>query len=278
MDTPAFASRRRPFLLERLMYRGGINRFPVLKPLEGKTADPFMPHPEILFLEGPRSRWDNLKFVVDIAWEFIRGFRALHFSGPCVAVFGSARFPESSPYYDLTRRLSAEIAQLGFTIMTGGGPGLMEAANRGAKDVGGRSVGCNIVLPMEQNPNPYLDKWVNIRYFFVRKTLLIKYSYAFVIVPGGFGTLDELFEALTLIQTGKIKDFPVILFGREFHRELVDHIEKMRQLKTISESDLQLFLVTDSIDEAVDRIRQVINKYGLKPTERQPSWLLGERR
>ena len=257
---------------------GETNRFYSPMPLDGETTAPFMPHPEIRFLEGPRSRWDNLKFVVDIAWEFIRGFRALHFSGPCVAVFGSARFPESSPYYDLTRRLSAEIAQLGFTIMTGGGPGLMEAANRGAKDVGGRSVGCNIVLPMEQNPNPYLDKWVNIRYFFVRKTLLIKYSYAFVIVPGGFGTLDELFEALTLIQTGKIKDFPVILFGREFHRELVDHIEKMRQQKTISESDLQLFLVTDSIDEAVDRIRQVINKYGLKPTERQPSWLLGERR
>lgn len=237
-----------------------------------------MPHPEIRFLEGPRSRWDNLKFVVDIAWEFIRGFRALHFSGPCVAVFGSARFSESSPEYDLTRRLSAEIARLGFTVMTGGGPGLMEAANRGAKDVGGRSVGCNIVLPMEQCPNPYLDKWVNIRYFFVRKTLLIKYSYAFVIVPGGFGTLDELFEALTLIQTGKIRNFPVILIGREYHQELVDHIVRMRRLKTISDGDLGLFMVTDSIEEAVDRIRQVINLYGLKPAERHPSWLLGERR
>ena len=232
---------------------------------------------EIRFLEGPRSRWDNLKFVVDIAWEFIRGLRALHFSGPCVAVFGSARFPESHPYYDLTRRLSAEIAQLGFTIMTGGGPGLMEAANRGAKEVGGRSVGCNIVLPMEQSHNAYLDKWVNIRYFFVRKTLLIKYSYAFVIVPGGFGTLDELFEAMTLIQTGKLQDFPIILFGREFHQELLDHIEQMRREKTISESDLQLFLVTDSIDEAVNRIRQTIEKYGLKRAQRKPSWLLGER-
>ncbi len=236
-----------------------------------------MPQREIRFLEGPRSRWDNFKFVVDIALEFVRGFRALHFSGPCVAVFGSARFPESHPYYDLTRRLSAEIAKLGFTIMTGGGPGLMEAANRGARDVGGRSVGCNIVLPMEQHPNPYLDKWVNIRYFFVRKTLLIKYSYAFVIVPGGFGTLDELFEAMTLIQTGKIKDFPVIIFGREFHQELIEHIEKMRQLKTISESDLRLFLVTDSIDEAVALIQQAISKYGLKREERKPSWILGER-
>jgi uncharacterized protein (TIGR00730 family) len=248
------------------------------RPSNADGIDNFMNLPEIHFLEGPSSRWDNLKFVANIAWEFIRGFRALHFSGPCVAVFGSARFTESNPYYGTTRQLSAEIAKLGFTIMTGGGPGLMEAANRGARDVGGRSVGCNIVLPMEQQHNPYLDKWVNIRYFFVRKTLLIKYSYAFVIVPGGFGTLDELFEAMTLIQTGKIKDFPVIIFGREFHQELVEHIEKMRRLKTISESDLQMFLVTDSVDEAVDRIRQVINKYGLKPTERQPSWLLGERR
>ena len=236
-----------------------------------------MPLHEIRFLEGPRSRWDNLKFVVDIAWEFIRGFRALHFSGPCVAVFGSARFTESNPYYAMTRQLSAEIAKLGFTIMTGGGPGLMEAATRGARDVGGRSVGCNIVLPMEQDPNPYLDKWVNIRYFFVRKTLLIKYSYAFVIVPGGFGTLDELFEAVTLIQTGKIKDFPVIIFGREFHQELVAHLEKMRQLKTISETDLQLFLVTDSIDEAVELLRKTIKKFGLTQAKRTPSRLLGER-
>ena len=194
-----------------------------------------------------------------------------------MAVFGSARFTESNPYYAMTRQLSAEIAKLGFTIMTGGGPGLMEAANRGARDVGGRSVGCNIVLPMEQDPNPYLDKWVNIRYFFVRKTLLIKYSYAFVIVPGGFGTLDELFEAVTLIQTGKIKDFPVIIFGREFHQELVEHIEKMRQLKTISETDLQLFLVTDSIDEAVELLRKTIKKFGLTQAKRTPSRLLGER-
>lgn len=233
--------------------------------------------PEIHFLEGPSSRWENLKFVAKIAWEFIRGFRALHFSGPCVAVFGSARFTESNPYYGTTRQLSAEIAKLGFTIMTGGGPGLMEAANRGARDVGGRSVGCNIVLPMEQQPNPYLDKWVNIRYFFVRKTLLIKYSYAFVIVPGGFGTLDELFEAMTLIQTGKIKDFPVIIFGREFHQELVEHIEKMRHFQTISETDLQMFLVTDSIDEAVALIRKTIQKYGLTRAQRKPSRLLGER-
>jgi uncharacterized protein (TIGR00730 family) len=196
-------------------------------------------------------------------FEFIRGFRALHFTGPCVTVFGSARFKEDHPYYEATRQLSAEIAKLGFTIMTGGGPGVMEAANRGAKDVGGRSVGCNIKLPMEQHHNPYLDTFVNFNYFFVRKTLLVKYSYAFVIMPGGFGTLDEMFEAMTLIQTGKIKDFPVIIFSKDYHSELMQHIDLMLKNKTISEDDLELFLVTDSIEEAVDLIRKSISRFGL---------------
>ena len=233
---------------------------------------------EIQFLEGPRSRWADFKFVVKVAFEFIRGFRALHFTGPCVTVFGSARFKEDSEYYQLTQKFSAEVAKLGFTILTGGGPGLMEAANRGAKEVGGRSVGCNIVLPMEQHPNPYLDKWVNMKYFFVRKTLLIKYSYAFVIMPGGFGTLDELFEAMTLIQTKKINEFPVIIFSRSFHKELVEHIEKMKQVKTISEEDLQLFLVTDSIEEGVQHIKECIERFGLTHVKRKPSWFLGERK
>lgn len=237
-----------------------------------------MPQQEIQFLEGPRSRWADFKFVVKVAIEFIKGFRALHFSGPCVTIFGSARFKEDSPYYQLTRTFSAEVAKLGFTILTGGGPGLMEAANRGAKDVGGRSVGCNIVLPMEQQPNPYLDKWVNMKHFFVRKTLLIKYSYAFVIMPGGFGTLDELFEAMTLIQTKKINDFPVIIFSKDFHEELVEHIEKMKQVKTISEEDLQLFLVTDSIEEGIGHIKDCIRKFGLTHVKHTPSWFLGEKR
>ena len=219
----------------------------------------------------------DFTFVIKVCIEFIRGFRALHFSGPCVTVFGSARFKEGSEYYELTRKFSAEAAKLGFTILTGGGPGLMEAANRGAKDVGGRSVGCNIVLPMEQYPNPYLDKWVNMRYFFVRKTLLIKYSYAFVIMPGGFGTLDELFEAMTLIQTKKIKEFPVIIFSKAFHKELIEHIEKMKEVKTISEEDLQLFLVTDSIEEAVRHIKDCIQRFGLTHVKGKPSWFLGEK-
>jgi len=236
-----------------------------------------MPQKEIQFLEGPRSRWADFTFVIKVCIEFIRGFRALHFSGPCVTVFGSARFKEGTEYYELTRKFSAEAAKLGFTILTGGGPGLMEAANRGAKEVGGRSVGCNIVLPMEQHPNPYLDKCVNMKYFFVRKTLLIKYSYAFVIMPGGFGTLDELFEAMTLIQTKKIKEFPVIIFSKAFHKELLEHIEKMKQIKTISEEDLQLFLVTDSIEEGVQHIKECIQRFGLTHVKRKPSWFLGEK-
>ena len=220
---------------------------------------------EIKFLEGPQSRWEEFKFVVKVLIEFIKGFRALHFVGPCVTVFGSARFKDGHPYYEITEELSGKIAQLGFTIMTGGGPGIMEAANKGAKAVGGRSVGCNIVLPMEQKPNPYLDKWVSIRYFFIRKTLLLKYSYAFVVMPGGFGTLDEYFEALTLIQTKKISEFPIVIFDTVFHKELLEHIELMKAKATISATDTQLFLVTDSIDEAVAYIQEKsIVKFGLK--------------
>jgi uncharacterized protein (TIGR00730 family) len=233
---------------------------------------------EIKFLEGPSSRWMDFKFVLKVCLEFVRGFRALHFAGPCVCVFGSARFEEDSQPYIEARKLSGEIAKLGFTIITGGGPGIMEAANRGAKDVGGRSLACNIILPMEQEPNPYLDKWVNIRYFFVRKTLLIKYSYAFVIMPGGFGTLDELFEAMTLIQTKKIEEFPVVIFGKEYHKDLIEHIDKMRRAKTISEDDLKLFLITDSIEATVEHIRKCILRFGLKHETRKPiKWLLEEK-
>lgn len=238
----------------------------------GSKADP---KSEIKFLDGPRSRWEEFKLVIKVVLEFIRGFRALHFTGPAVTVFGSARFKEDHPYYQMTRELSAEIAKMGFTIMTGGGPGIMEAANRGAKDVGGRSVGCNIVLPMEQSANPYLDKYVNFNYFFVRKTLLVKYSYAFVIMPGGFGTLDEMFEAMTLIQTRKIKDFPVIIFGRDYHQELIQHIEKMLEYKTISPEDLDLFLVTDSKEEVVALLKKSIERFGLSHEKPHPlKWLL----
>ncbi len=211
---------------------------------------------EIKFLEGPHSRWYDFKYTISVLFEFIKGFRALTFVGPCVTVFGSARFKEDHKYYQQARALSGEIAKLGFTIMTGGGPGIMEAANRGAKDVGGRSVGCNIVLPAEQYHNPYLDRWVNMKYFFVRKVLLIKYSYAFIIMPGGFGTLDEFYESLTLIQTKKIEGFPIIIFDKEFHKELLEHNQRMLQEGTISANDPSLYLVTDSIEEAVAYIKQ----------------------
>jgi len=235
---------------------------------------------EIVFLEGPQSRWKELVFTFETVRELLRGFRGLHFVGPCITIFGSARFKEDHPYYSLTRKASAAFAQLGFTILTGGGPGLMEAANRGAIDVGGRSVGCNIQLPVEQKPNPYLDKWVYIKHFFVRKILLVKYSYAFVVMPGGFGTLDEYFEALTLIQTRKIKDFPVIVFCREYHEELLAHIELMQRNATISAFDKSLFLVTDNIEEAVALINEKsIKSFGLRPeTKIRPfRWLFEHR-
>ncbi len=227
-----------------------------------------MKEAEIVFLDGPNSRWKEFKFTLQTMAQLIWGFRALHFIGPCVTVFGSARFTEGHPFYEQTQQLSGAIARLGFTIITGGGPGLMEAANRGAKEVGGRSVGCNIVLPMEQKPNPYLDKWINMKHFFVRKILLVKYSYAFVVMPGGYGTLDEYFEALTLIQTHKIKDFPVIIFGKEYHKELIDHIGRMKAEKTIDEFDERLFLVTDDMNEALELIREkAIKKFDLRPKQ-----------
>jgi uncharacterized protein (TIGR00730 family) len=228
-----------------------------------------MKEAEIIFLDGPHSRWKEFKFTIQTMFELIKGFRALHFIGPCVTLFGSARFPEGHPYYETTRNLSAAIARLGFTIITGGGPGLMEAANRGAKEAGGRSVGCNILLPAEQKPNPYLDKWINIKYFFVRKVLLVKYSYAFVVMPGGYGTLDEYFEALTLMQTHKIKNFPIIIFGKEYHKDLLEHIDQMKKDKTIDPLDINLFLVTDDINEAVELIREKsIGPFGLRPKQR----------
>ena len=221
---------------------------------------------EIIFLDGPHSRLKEFKFTLETMSEFIKGFRALHFIGPSITIFGSARFNEGHPYYELTRKAAAAFAQLGFTILTGGGPGLMEAANRGAKEVGGRSVGCNIQLPVEQKPNLYLDKWVHVKHFFLRKVLLVKYSFAFVVMPGGYGTMDEYFEALTLIQTHKIRNFPVIIFGKEYHKELLDHIELMKSQTTIGQADDRLFLVTDDIEEAKALIiEKSIKQYNLKP-------------
>ena len=231
-----------------------------------------------IMLEGPHSRLDEFLTLFRVMADFLRGFRVLHFVGPCVTVFGSARIKAGSPYYELAREMGAGIARLGFTVMTGGGPGIMEAANRGAKEAGGRSVGCNIKLPFEQQPNEYLDRCVTLYYFFVRKTLLVKYSYAFVVLPGGAGTLDELFEALTLIQTGKIRNFPIVVLGTDYWRDLTSLLEKMARFGTISSSDLGLVFLTDSVAEAIEHIRaRAIEPFGLKRVVRRYLPWLGER-
>jgi uncharacterized protein (TIGR00730 family) len=229
------------------------------------------------FLEGPRSRMVELGRVVHIAWEFLRGFRTLHFVGPCVTVFGSARFAEDHRYYELAREVGRQLARAGFTVMTGGGPGIMEAANRGAREAGGRSVGCNIVLPKEQRPNPYLDVFLEFDHFFVRKVMLVKYSYAFVCLPGGFGTMDEIFETATLIQTGKIRNFPLVLMGREFWTPLVEFVgQRMVEEKTIAAADFERLIVCDAPAEAVARILGAATRdLGLR-WEPQPSRALGE--
>jgi uncharacterized protein (TIGR00730 family) len=176
--------------------------------------------------------------------------------------------------------MGSAIARLGFTVMTGGGPGIMEAANRGAKEVGGRSVGCTIELPSEQPTNAYLDRCVRLHYFFVRKTLLVKYSYAFVVMPGGAGTLDELFEALTLIQTAKIENFPIVIMGTDYWKELIEFMNKMAQRRMIAEADLSLIHATNSVEEAIAHIRsKTIEPFGLKrAARRRPHFpWLGER-
>lgn len=217
------------------------------------------------FLQGPQPRRYELAKAFKIFFECLRGFRNLHFVGPCVTVFGSARFPEMHPHYRMARAVGAELARAGFTVMTGGGPGVMEAANRGAKEEGGRSVGCNIRLPQEQKPNPYLDHFVEFKYFFVRKLMLAKYSYAFIAAPGGYGTLDELFEVLTLIQTGKVKDFPVVLMGSQYWEPMIAFIRNtMIPQRTIDASDLEKILITDDAAQAVEMIRaRAMKQFGL---------------
>lgn len=232
------------------------------------------------FLEGPRGRFFELRRALRILGELIRGFRALHFVGPCVTVFGSARFAEQHPHYQLARRTAAALAGDGWTIMTGGGPGIMEAANRGAKDVNGRSIGCNIELPREQAPNRYLDLMIGFRYFFVRKLMLVKYSRAFVVLPGGLGTLDELFEILTLIQTGKVRNFPVILMGKEYWAPLLDLIRALAAANTIDAADVDRLVVTDSPDEARACVRDCSERrFGrpVPPSRFRPQRWLGER-
>ena len=217
------------------------------------------------FLQGPQPRGWELRRAAGIFWEFLSAFRKLHFVGPCVTVFGSARLTEASPYYAIGREVGGALAQLGFTVMTGGGPGLMEAANRGAKDAGGYSVGCGIDLPVPQPTNRYLDLALEFKPFFVRKVMLVKYSYAFIALPGGYGTFDEIFEAATLVQTRKIKDFPIVLIGSEYWSSLYDVLRNtLVREGTIDQNDVQVFYITDSPQDAVRSIREVaLERFGL---------------
>jgi uncharacterized protein (TIGR00730 family) len=222
---------------------------------------------EAKYLAGRNSKFKELLRVLRISIEYLRGMFALHKVGPAVTVFGSARFREGHPYYQLARKVGATLARQGFTVITGGGPGVMEGANRGAKEAGGQSVGCNIRLPHEQEPNPFLDKAVTLYYFFVRKVMLVKYSYAFVILPGGMGTLDELTEAVTLIQTGKLYDFPVILMGKEYWKGYMDWVQDVLiKNGAVSSTDLSFVHLTDDPEEMIQIIQNTVGGLGLTLT------------
>ena len=191
--------------------------------------------------------------------EFVTGCRAMHDVGLAVTVFGSARFDENHRYYRMARDVGRALAERGYAVVTGGGPGIMEAANRGAREGGGLSIGCNIVLPYEQKPNPYLDRVVDFDYFHVRKVMLVKYSEAFVLMPGGYGTLDEIFETVTLVQTGKIGHFPIVAMGRDYWQRMLDFIsETIFREGTAAEGEVGGFLVTDSVEETVDHIDRIV--------------------
>ena len=211
------------------------------------------------FLET--DTWRALRILA----EFVEGFEALADVGPAVAVFGSARTPEGGPQYELARRIGGELARAGFAVITGGGPGSMEAANRGAHEAGGLSIGCNIELPHEQHTNPYVDLSVEFHYFFARKTMFVKYSDAFVIMPGGFGTLDELFESLTLIQTGKIRNFPVVLIGHAYWDGLIAWMRDVQlPAGAITQADIDILRVTDDPADVVAMITEYARTNGLE--------------
>jgi hypothetical protein len=240
------------------------------KPVEGGVHDRVL-------LEGPHSRITEMSLLLRAVRDFIRGFRVLHFVGPCVTIFGSARFGEAHPYYKVAREIGRRVSLMGFTVLTGGGPGLMEAANRGAREAGGLSVGCNIELPHEQDPNPYLDRWITCHYFFVRKVLLFKYSYGFIGLPGGLGTLDELSEGLVLIQNSKIQEYPIVLIGTAYWQPFISLLREMVTQGAVAASDLDLLKVTDDLDEAMRHLQtHAVDAFGLKRVQR-PAWWLGER-
>lgn len=218
--------------------------------------------------------WNEIKTkdswqIFKIMSEFVDGYDTMAKIGPCVSIFGSARTTDENPYYQLAEEIAFKLTQNGYGVITGGGPGIMEAANKGAKKGEGKSVGLNIELPFEQSANPYIDndKLINFDYFFVRKVMFVKYAQGFIVLPGGVGTLDELFEAITLIQTKKIGKFPIVLVGKSFWGGLIDWIKEvmLKKEKNISPEDLNLFSVVDTADEALKIVNEFYKKYGLKP-------------
>jgi uncharacterized protein (TIGR00730 family) len=218
--------------------------------------------------------WNEIKTtdswqVFKMMSEIVEGFEKMGKIGPCVTVFGSARTKPDTRYYDLAEQIAFNLTQQGYGVITGGGPGVMEAANKGARRGKGKSVGLNIDLPFEQHSNEYIDpdKLINFDYFFVRKLMFVKYSQGFIVLPGGFGTLDELFEALTLIQTNKIGKFPIILVGKDFWGGMLDWIKKtlLEQEHNISEPDMYIFKLVDTADEAIEKIDSFYSKYLLRP-------------
>jgi len=214
---------------------------------------------EKLLLSGRRNRQADLESAVTFFLEFLRGFESFDFDLPCVTVFGSARFNDGHPHYELARATGRALAEAGYAVMTGGGPGIMEAANRGAKEAAGFSIGCNIKLPFEQKPNPYLDKFIEFEHFFIRKVMLVKYSTAFIVMPGGFGTLDEAFEVATLIQTGKLDAFPIVTMGGSFWDRMRDFLRNTVIAEgAVAEDETRFLHRADTPEEALRAIRQGI--------------------
>jgi uncharacterized protein (TIGR00730 family) len=229
---------------------------PTVPPERGSLL-PHVEGAEKAFLAGRRPREADLESAVRIFLEFLRAFESFEFEQPCVTVFGSARFGEGHRYYGLARQVGAELARAGYAVMTGGGSGIMEAANRGAREAGGLSIGCNIALPREQKPNQYLDRFIQLDHFFVRKVMLVKYSSAFVVMPGGFGTLDEAFEIATLMQTNKIEHFPLIAVGSGFWSELIDFArDTLIKEGTLSPEEAGFIHIVDSAADVVRLVRE----------------------
>jgi uncharacterized protein (TIGR00730 family) len=223
-------------------------------PYELRLKETSLNHRERSFLMEPRTLAREHRRLKRITGEFEHGFRRLHKLGPAVTVFGSARFKPAHPYYELGRDVGRRLAEAGLTVITGGGPGAMEAANRGAREAGGPSYGLNIILPHEQKPNPYIDENVEFHYFFVRKVMLVKYSCAYIVLPGGLGTLDELFEAATLLQCGKIGPFPLVLVGRKFWARMRDFLLFMVDQGVFGAEEVGFARITDSAADAVDSV------------------------